>query len=345
MGYIYTYNRVKSFSKSDLSLSLDSPVRYYKEYGSIGNYALFFASSSNTSDDTIAFDSNLVKTNLESLELTSTRLYGCVACVDNDYLLFNPGVATSTNIYAYDKDLVRTTLTGSTTRLQGAGASVTGYALIGGGDDSIDVFDSNLTQVTGISLSLARSYLGGTTTGNYAIFNHGNYLYGTSGSQNIYYSSNRIDAFSEDLVNTYFTGSSAVYYTTATSIDGYALCGTGYVYNASTRGTSGTLDIIDTSLSRTTATVQLAYFVGATSIDNSIAVFAGGYNYTSNSCYTTVWYFDTTLTRRAGTSLTTARTMLGAASVGKYALFLGGLLSSNDILTNYSDAIDVYQYA
>ena len=347
MGYIYTYKPIKTFSKSDVDVAVpSSAVSYYKDYGSIGNYALFFAANRSYSDQVLAYDTNLVQSTLEPLT-TATR-YGCTAKVGDDYLLYNAG--NSGELYAYDKTLTRLTSTELTQRTYGAGTSVAGYALIGGGGDyldTVDVYDSTLTMTTTITLSQGRAYLGASTTGNYALFSMGRYWNSSLSSTAKADSSNRIDAFSEDLVNTYFTGSTSVYYTVGTSIEGYAFCGTGYYIpggatDTSNRRSYGTLDIYNTSLTRTTGTVQACYFIGATSINNSIAVYAGGYNYNTDSMYSTVYYFDTNLTRSTSTALSVARMSLGSASVGKYILFVGGDTGTGGAPV---DTVDVYQFA
>ena len=147
---------------------------------------------------------------------------------------------------AYNASLTRTTPTGLSVARSGMGAaSVGGYALFGGGVvltsqwqykyySTVDAYNASLTRTTPTGLSVARSGMGATSVGGYALFGGGVVetldLMGNNSIKNFA----TVDVYTEYLTKS--TGQSlpsARYYLAAAAIGDYALFAGGSFYNGS----------------------------------------------------------------------------------------------------------------
>ena len=176
---------------------------------------------------------------------------GLAATTVGSYGLFGGGIISfkcSAVVDAYSSSLVRSTPTALSQARSSCGATtVGGYALFGGGiidmtvsgydiintnTAIVDAYSSSLVRSTPTALSQARSYIGATSVGVYALFGGG---YGKGSSEGC----STVDAYSSSLVRSTPTAlSQARGYIEATSVGVYALFGGGYAPS----GRSATVD-------------------------------------------------------------------------------------------------------
>ena len=124
----------------------------------------------------------------------------------------------------------------------------------------------------------------------------------------------------------------------ATKVGNYALFGGGY--------NSTVVDAYDTSLTRSTPTV-LSYKrqqLAATNVGN-YALFGGGNTSISTTAFgpsNIVDAYNTSLVLSTPTTLSVARRELSATTVGTFALFCGGDVSTSSSSLTHSNVTDAY---
>ena len=106
------------------------------------------------------------------------------------------------------------------------------------------------------------------------------------------------------------------------------------------------VDAYNVSLIRSTPTAlsQARSPLGATTV-GSYALFAGGRCILSSGSTTNhnnVDAYNISLTRSTPTALSQARSLMGATTVGNYALFAGGVSSRSLFSVSYSASVDAY---
>ena len=163
----------------------------------VGNYALFGGGEKNGIASSVvdAYDTSLTRTNPTGLNeargwLAATTVSPAVgSSSQSSYALFGGGAAGSSYssvVDAYDTNLTRTTptelsqarkeLAAPTVAPIAGSSSQSGYAVFGGGYSgsdwvpTVDAYDASLTRTIQPKLSVGRSYLSGTSIGNYALF-------------------------------------------------------------------------------------------------------------------------------------------------------------------------------
>ena len=163
----------------------------------VGNYALFGGGEKNGIASSVvdAYDTSLTRTNPTGLNeargwLAATTVSPAVgSSSQSSYALFGGGAAGSSYssvVDAYDTSLTRTTptelsqarkeLAAPTVAPAGDSSPQSGYAVFGGGYSgsdwvpTVDAYDASLTRTIQPKLSVGRSYLSGTSIGNYALF-------------------------------------------------------------------------------------------------------------------------------------------------------------------------------
>ena len=163
----------------------------------VGNYALFGGGEKNGIASSVvdAYDTSLTRTNPTGLNeargwLAATTVSPAVgSSSQSSYALFGGGAAGSSYssvVDAYDTSLTRTTptelsqarkeLAAPTVAPAGDSSPQSGYAVFGGGYSgsdwvpTVDAYDASLTRTIQSKLSVGRSYLSGTSIGNYALF-------------------------------------------------------------------------------------------------------------------------------------------------------------------------------
>jgi hypothetical protein len=135
--------------------------------------------------------------------------------------------------------------------------------------NTVDAYDTSLTQSTPTALSVARDFLAGASVGNYALFAGG------QSSSSSY--SNAVDAYDTSLTQSTPTALSVARGMLAgASVGNYALFAGGY---GSSPTHKDTVDAYNASLVRSTPTALSAArrrFAGASA--GNYALFAGGYS-------------------------------------------------------------------
>lgn len=191
-----------------------------------------------------------------------------------------------------------------------------------GVDNKARLFYSSLPNITGI----ARSGLGATTVGNYALFAGGLI------SQNIMGSSisKEVMAIDTSFVQSYpEVLSTTRNYVSAVTLGNYALIAS---------QSSTTLDVYDSSLTKVSISVE--NLSGATSSWYPTVTTVGNYALFVSGSYADA--YDLSLTKTKPSALSKSRIAMGATTVGNYALFAGGYSGSNDSFANvdaYNDSL------
>ena len=278
-------------------------------------------------------------------DLSVARRYLAATNVGN-YALFGGGQTASDKsnvVDAYNKSLTRSTATAlSAVRAYLAATTVGSYALFGGGNSSsgtsissnghstvVDAYNASLTRSTPTVLSTKRYLLAATSVGNYALF----------GGGHLTSASDVVDAYNASLTRSTPTALSAKRRAlAATKVGNYALFGGGY--------NSTVVDAYDTSLTRSTPTV-LSYKrqqLAATNVGN-YALFGGGNTSISTTAFgpsNIVDAYNTSLVLSTPTTLSVARRELSATTVGTFALFCGGDVSTSSSSLTHSKVTDAY---
>lgn len=174
-------------------------------------------------------------------------------------------------------------------------------------------------EVTGLSLSSKRYDVAANTIGGYSLFVGGRESSGVVSIIDCYDVS-----FTQHEIPTSSTSLTSTCKTSATG---------DYILFSSTNSTSNTgIYAYDSSLSRAYSVLSSKLITGmATTTINNYALFGGGYGNYSGSTSTaqsSVYSYDSSLTKSSITSLSVARYDLAATTVGDYALFAGGSGSS-----------------
>ena len=309
--------------------------------GSVGDYALFAEGSGTTS--MVAYSSNLTQTTPATQSPNGRNGCSVVSVGTNkDYLLFAAGIIpvsymSSRNAPVYDANLTRgTDITLQAYRDYGAGTSIAGYGLVGGGDSS-NFTPSGYNTVEAIAPTLvtptllaemtnSRTHLSATTTGNHALFCGG--MYNSTAV-------NTIETYNSSLVkSTTLTMSEAKVLSLAAATKQYAVVLGGIsVYSPQT--VSYTVETISTSLVKGTLTnLEHGMYYGASTSLDEYAIFTGGYETTTSNKtkHNRVVAYGNNLVKKELT-LGDVRTNHGAASTGNYAIFLGGNNASSITLT------------
>jgi hypothetical protein len=205
--------------KNSSSLSVG---RYFLAATTVGNYALFGGGNSglsyNATTTVDAYNTSLTRTTPTAL---SQARYILSATAVGKYALFGGGLGNrGVSIYAtdaYDESLVKTIPSVQICCSHGSATTVGKYALFAGssgGTQTVEVYDSSLTKITSLSLSVSRVYTAATTIGDYALFG--------GGGNSPYY--NTVDAFDDSLTRTAPTVLSlARGYLAASTVGNYAL--------------------------------------------------------------------------------------------------------------------------
>ena len=190
MNTTYSISPVDAYSSS---LTRSTPTelsvaRSYLTAATAGDYALFGGGicSPDIVSTVDAYNKNLTRSTPTGLSVARGEF---TATTVGNYALFGGGAA-SKNYYAtvdaYDSNLTRSTPTTlSAARRNIASTAIGKFALFAGGYyydysnssatyfPTVDCYDSGLTRSVLTSLDAARSYMGATTIGNYALFGGG----------------------------------------------------------------------------------------------------------------------------------------------------------------------------
>lgn len=327
----YCYGKVPDVSLYAASVTTD-------------NHALFGGGMYAASPDSVLYQTNsvysfnnyLTKESLSSLSNISSYLAG--ANVGN-YALFAGGYSlrqTSGGTVYYtgldtvdaydDSSLTKTTVSSlSTGRGELAGASIGNYALFAGGgtannrinvtnDDEINAYNISLTRSSPSSLFRTTRSLGGASVGNYALFAGGYAALATAYNRSLTRSSTTSLSVPRKLL-------------VGTSVGNYAL----FAGGMDTRSSEyySTVEAYDTSLTRIIPDELSNVGLMAGTTSKGFAVYAG--NGVTN-------LYDENLVRTEMNPVPNSRFSMVGANVGDYALFIGGIDSSN----NYYD--DLYAY-
>ena len=309
----------------------------------VGNYALFGGGTADeladygtgTRDTVDAYNTSLTRSTPTTL---TYDVFSLAATTVGNYAIFgggsSNGTAAMTQVNAYDTSLTKSSPASLTTRRYGLAATTIGnYALFGGGDKNgsttsgeVIAYNTSLTKSTPTALSSSRGGLAATSISNYALFGGGA-------------ANSRVDAYNASLTRSIPTALSVKrYFCSAASVGGnYALFAGGYAYTNGTSNYHASVDVYNTSLTKSTAT-SLSIgrnFATAVSIGD-YALFAGGQG--STDALGTVDIYDAKLTRTIQHDLSIARYGASASAVGNYALVAGGC-SNNGA----SSVVDVYE--
>lgn len=259
--------------------------------------------------------------------LTTARDCHAATSVGN-YALFGGGQQRSSSgfpmlssVETYDKSLVKGTATNLSNGRRYFGATTVGnYAIFAGGaysdssaQTSVDTYDSSLTKGTATNMTYGGQYSFGCNIGNYALFSQGA-VYNLNSGSFLYYQ--RIDTYDPSLTKGTATMGTARTYMATASGKHYALFAGGMNSN----GNSGKVEAFDASLTRKVcADMSEGYQICATSVGDYCIVQAltlQFYTYDSSLTRGTIW--------RANNSINNST----ATTLGNYALFFGGYLSS-----------------
>lgn len=259
--------------------------------------------------------------------LNSANLFDCIASIT--------GGAVPTKLLTYYGK--GTSLTSA--RRYGAGASIGGNALIGGGTSgnatssvglsTVEVYTSTLTKTVAPNLTNGTRLLRAVSTEKHAIFAGGS----TTGEYNT--AKNTVDAYDKDLVKTTATNLSIArcwWMDASEKVGEYALFGDGY---DASRKINAIIDAYDSNLTRTTIGEGTAEYltVGTTAIGD-YALFP---RYGDSLMDT----YDKNLVKGTASALSVDRSAVIAVSNNKHAIFAGGSLNSSGSSTA-SNVVDVY---
>ena len=232
----------------------------------------------------------------------------------------------------------------------------------------------SLSRSSATSLSSARSDMGATAVGNYALFGGGQIT-----NESSYYST--VDTYTSSLTKSTATSlSKSRCYLGATTVGNYAIFAGGYYSSGGTGTYCTNVDAYNQNLSRNTPTAlnygryglkgttvgDYAIFgpgkTASTSGPNQLDVYTsnlskstptatmsfgvGGYaattvgNYAIFAMKTYTDAFDSNLVKSTPTKLSVSRENLAATTVGDYALFAGGYIYNSK--ANHFSTVDVY---
>lgn len=336
-----------------LFLSADKQLAYYgyitdklvskggTHGGSVGDYALFAEGSGTTA--MIAYSSSLIQTTPTAQSPNGRNGCSVVSVGTNkDYLLFAAGIIpvsymSSKKAPVYDKNLTKgTDITLQAYRDFGAGTSIAGYGLVGGGDSSnftpsghntVEAIAPTLVTPTLLAeLTNSRTHLRATTIGNHALFCGG--MYNSTAV-------NTIETYNSSLVkSTTLTMSEAKVLSLSAATKQYAVVLGGVsVYSPQT--VSYTVETISTSLVKGTLTnLEHGMYYGASTSLDEYAIFTGGYETTTTAGtrHNRAVAYGNNLVKKELT-LGSVRVGHGAASTGNYAIILGGSDANGITLT------------
>ena len=319
------------------TVAIDQPSLVYGT--TLGNYAIFagnyYTSSSSYTRITYAFDKNLTKTLPTALSISkSYQINGATA--GSSYAVYASSNTASIN--AYNTDLTLTTGTALGKKLTSfAAGSIGSYALFAGGmDDESDAvtnvyaYNENLTRSNATALERAHYNMRSANVGNYVLFGTGTMQSSSVGK------SNRIYAYDSALSRTTVTTSDTQRDNVGSGSIGnqYAL----FVGGCPPDGDSNLSEVAvyDSSLVKTSGTnLNVARDTISSASLGDYIIFAGGIvqsgSSTSNDTYSSaVESYNLDLTRKTENNLSVARRgRIGAASIGSYALFVGGQTASS----------------
>ena len=211
-----------------------------------------------------------------------------------------------------------------------AGASVGDYAVFAGGYNNgsvygtVDAYNKSLVKSTPTALSEKKTQLAAVSTGNHALF---------GGGMNASTNGKVVNAYNASLSRSIIaTLDTARYDLAATTVGGYALFGGGTMGGSS----SNVVDVYNADLTKGTSLTLNAYSsqLAATTV-GGYALFGGGYgatkSYGSSTKLAIVTAFNKSLTKSTPTAFDVARYALAATTVGNYAIFAGGNVTSSNV--------------
>lgn len=297
-----------------------------------------------------AYDITLTRATPESLYAGRSRL---AAAATENYTFFVGGYSDDDHIsssqYAsrtidfYDSSLTHTynrdaTYFGSDL----SAASFHNYAIIGTGASPC-AYDNNLTFLSSIgTLSIDRADTTVAATRDYIFFAGGS---NRATPLNTYAT---VDAFDNNFVRFISTSLAATKYEMCgISSDKYAMFCGGKTASSGTTTYLKTVDAYSQTLTKTScATISSSQGMAGTSLENLIFIAGGGLS-TASAYSDTTYMYDDQLTQSYLSSLSSARRLLTAASIGKYVLFGGGAKRTyNSTSSSYIDTevttVDVY---
>lgn len=309
-----------------------------------GGCALFFSgqTESTLKSDVDVYDPSLIHSVISNS--SGRYFYGATSLNDNALYAGGTSIVTTYMNHTFRYDPSFTTVTMDNlhfARTEISATTIGNYALFAGGrysngnEFAVDVYDKDFTHKTDVSLSYARYSVASTSTDGFAFFGGGRagYVHST------------VDAFNKSLTRRKVESLSVARFSlVATTLGEYALFGGGLTRERSP-GTSSdvvtdVVDVYDSDLTLTQITPLSVprHSLSATTV-GEFALFGGGEKYeyyNKYNRYTTVDMYDTSLTRTTFTPLSTARSELGAITLGNYGLFAGGNSNSD------GDTVDVY---
>ena len=329
---------------------LDNPLNVARQNlaaTTVGRNRAIFAGGTNSSSSIVntvdVYSHTLSHTTTEGL----TDARDCLAATTvGSYALFGGGKISSSlplgTVDAYTSSLTHKTFSAfesGTARYNLAATTANDIAVFAGGYDgtnykvSVNMYNTTGTNlylngnIGALSLTVARDRLAATSIGNYALFG--------GGYQGNNISSDTIDVFdcsscTQVSVPSTCKLSSARHQLAATSIGNYALFGGG-VNNSLSTPDRANVDVFDSSLTRfrTTELSLARHSLSGTTVGD-YAIFAGGRVSIGGLPTNTVDVFDESLVRVSSfvftvPNLTYAKSNMAATTVGKYALFGGGI--------------------
>lgn len=275
---------VKTVDAYSASLTRSTPSELsYSGYNfasmNIGNYALYAGGYNSTISSTVdAYNTSLTKTTAPSLSTARTEPASALV---GDYGMFacgNKGGTSGTRMTAatdvYNKSLTLVKAFNAYSAIATAGATIDGYAIIGGGLyssstilDTVKAYNASLTYNSAPSLSTARYGIVTANAGKYALFIGGQLL-------SLAYS-NVVDAYSPSLTRTIAPSLSVTTYRhAATSLGNFALVALGRVNDSTILNT---IEMYDESLTKSIApSLSQARWGAAGGAIGDKALFAGG---------------------------------------------------------------------
>ena len=302
-------------------------ARYHLAAANAGtSYAIFVAGRQNNttvSDKVEAYDSSLTK---KTAAVYGDECAGAAGASIGNYAVFGGGASGTTNIStnaivnAYNTSLTKSTPSAlSEQRTQLRAASNGTYLIFAGGAYSssrnyVDAYNSSLTKYSSpTALTTARSGHTATNIGNYALFTGGG--------------SATVEAYNKSMTKTIVSSDchASSTYMAAASLGNYAIFAGG-----STAISAYNSSLTKTEVKNIMSSGRLG--LAGTSLKNTFAIFGGG------GLGNAVDVVTTSLTKSTPTTLSVGRNYLGAASIGEYALFAGGITSSS----SSSAVVDVF---
>ena len=303
--------------------------RYDLASESVGNHVIFAGGRGCNKVD--AYSDKLVKSELSTLSEYLSWLDGAPI---GDYAIFAGGYPCTNSVDAYNSALVKSTPSKlSVSRYSLAGAPVKDYALFAGGMhetnydsqcvNTIDTYNPNLV-LGSTTLNTARRMLTGVPIGNYALFAGG---YGPSSNVQ----SDVVEAYDNNLLRNILSSLDSLYgQPSSGQVGSYALIGIGSkycVYN-------------DNLVKMTSIEKSNNKFGGKGVTLKGYVLFAGDHLMSNYNALADVDAYNSNLIKVNIDDMSVARSDLAGGSVGDYALFAGGMTSTNaaDAVT----AVDVY---